>query len=123
MAYGKPLGKTRSMSALYVTSSSGVSRWYLTANSPDSTEADPPGAGQAVEDILHGRPDPPIYLAAIGPKNVEMAAEIADCYGCPSSSPPITRTYQPQIEAGFAKAGGGRAWRTWRCPSVPVSVG
>jgi alkanesulfonate monooxygenase SsuD/methylene tetrahydromethanopterin reductase-like flavin-dependent oxidoreductase (luciferase family) len=40
---------------------------------PDAT-----GLGKPLKSILHGRADIPIYLAAIGPKNVALAAEIAD---------------------------------------------
>ncbi len=40
--------------------------------------ADATGLGKPLKTILHGRADLPIYLAAIGPKNVALAAEIAD---------------------------------------------
>ncbi|MCB9454191.1 MAG: LLM class flavin-dependent oxidoreductase [Anaerolineaceae bacterium] len=40
--------------------------------------ADATGLGKPLKSILHGRPDILIYLAAIGPKNVALAAEIAD---------------------------------------------
>ena len=40
--------------------------------------ADATGLGKPLKSILHGRPDIPIYLAAIGPKNVALTAEIAD---------------------------------------------
>src|SRR5262249_12088273 len=36
------------------------------------------GLGKPLKSILHGRPDLPIYLAAVGPRNVALAAEIAD---------------------------------------------
>ncbi|NDJ77772.1 MAG: LLM class flavin-dependent oxidoreductase, partial [Chloroflexi bacterium] len=37
--------------------------------------ADATGLGKPLKSILHGRPDIPIYLAAIGPKNVQLTAE------------------------------------------------
>ena len=40
---------------------------------PDAT-----GLGKPLRSILHGRADLPIYLAAVGPRNVALAAEIAD---------------------------------------------
>src|SRR5438105_13592698 len=40
---------------------------------PDAT-----GLGKPLKSILHGRPSLPLYLAAVGPKNVALAAEIAD---------------------------------------------
>jgi len=33
--------------------------------------------GKPLKSILHGRADLPVYLAAIGPKNVQLAAELA----------------------------------------------
>src|SRR5207245_4816 len=36
------------------------------------------GLGKPLKSILHGRASLPIYLAAVGPKNVALAAEIAD---------------------------------------------
>jgi F420-dependent oxidoreductase-like protein len=39
---------------------------------------DATGLGKAIKSTLEPAPDIPIYLAAIGPKNVELAAEIAD---------------------------------------------
>ena len=40
---------------------------------PDAT-----GLGKPLKSILHGRGDIPIYLAAVGPKNIALAAELAD---------------------------------------------
>src|SRR5262249_51260636 len=40
--------------------------------------SDATGLGKPLKSILHGRADLPIYLAAVGPKNVALAAEIAD---------------------------------------------
>jgi F420-dependent oxidoreductase-like protein len=40
--------------------------------------ADATGLGKPLKSILHGRADLPIYLAAVGPKNVALSAEIAD---------------------------------------------
>ena len=55
--------------------------------------------------ILHGRPIP-IYLAAVGLKSVEQAAEIADgwlpIFYSPYRAPKV---YGPAIAAGLAKAG------------------
>jgi F420-dependent oxidoreductase-like protein len=52
------------------------------------------------------RPDVPIYVAAIGPKNVEMTAEIADGW-LPTffSTSHADRVFKPHVEAGLAKAG------------------
>ena len=80
VAYGKPLGKTRE----YVV----IVRKILARKEPlvhDGEHyqvpykgADATGLGKPLKSIIHGRANLPIYLAAIGPKNVELAAEIAD---------------------------------------------
>ena len=80
-AYGKPLGKTRE----YVS----IVREILKREKPlehhgahydiPYTGEDATGLGKPLKLIIHPtRPDIPIYLAAIGPKNVALAAEIAD---------------------------------------------
>ena len=51
----------------------------------------------------------PIYLAAIGPRNVELTAEIADGWLPMLFSPAhYKQTYHAAVEAGFAKAGKGK---------------
>lgn len=56
------------------------------------------------------RPDIPIYVAAIGPKNIELTAEKADgwlpTFYAPSHAPTI---FTPHVEAGLAKAGKSKA--------------
>ncbi len=50
----------------------------------------PDGPGKALKLIVHPvRPQVPIYLAAVGPKNLELAGEIADGW-LPSSTAPST---------------------------------
>jgi F420-dependent oxidoreductase-like protein len=66
------------------------------------------GLGKPLKSILHGRPIP-VYLAAIGPKSVAQTAEIADgwlpIFYSPYRAPKI---YQPSLDEGFARAGGGK---------------
>ena len=73
---------------------------------PDAT-----GLGKPLKIIVHPlRADIPIYLAAIGPKNVELTAEIADGWLPIFFSPHRLReTYGAALDAGFAKAGGGKS--------------
>jgi F420-dependent oxidoreductase-like protein len=80
-AYGKPLGKTRE----YVSIVREILRrekplehhgrhYDIPYTGPDAT-----GLGKPLKLIIHPRrADLPIYLAAIGPKNVALTAEIAD---------------------------------------------
>jgi F420-dependent oxidoreductase-like protein len=78
--YGKPLGRTRE----YVS----IVREILAREKPlehhgehydiPFTGSGATGLGKPLKTILHPRADIPIYLAAIGPNNVRLAAEIAD---------------------------------------------
>jgi F420-dependent oxidoreductase-like protein len=62
--------------------------------------------GKPLRSTLNAQPDIPIYLAAIGPKNVELTAEIADGWLPIFFSPhKFESIYGPSIEAGLAKAG------------------
>ncbi|GIK75383.1 MAG: hypothetical protein BroJett021_43710 [Chloroflexota bacterium] len=127
VAYGKPLGKTREyvsiVRAIFAREAPLVhdgEHYQIPYKGADAT-----GLGKPLKSILHGRRDLPIYLAAIGPKNVELAAEIADGWLPIIFSPAhYAETYQAQVEAGFAKAGGGKSLATFDiAPSVPVVLG
>lgn len=82
------------------------------------------GLGKPLKSTLNAEPDIPIYLAAIGPKNVELTAEIADGWLPIFFSPTqYDAIYREQIEAGFAKAGDGKSYDTFDiAPSVPVVI-
>ncbi len=69
------------------------------------------GLGKPLKLILHPlRARIPIYLAAIGPKNVALAAEIADGWLPLFFSPERFETaFRPALEEGFARAPGGRS--------------
>jgi len=66
------------------------------------------GLGKPLRIIVHPpRADVPIYLAAIGPKNVALAAEIADGWLPIFFSPErFAETHLPMLEEGFARRGG-----------------
>ncbi len=126
--YGKPLGKTRE----YVD----IVRTILRREAPlehhgphydiPYTGDDATGLGKALKIIVHpNRADIPIYLAAIGPKNVALCAEIADGWLPIFFSPYRFReTYGSAIDAGFAKAGGGKSLDAFDvAPTVSVLVG
>lgn len=127
VAYGKPLGRTREyvsiVRAIFAREAPLVfqgEHYQIPYQGPDAT-----GLGKPLKSILHGRRDLPIYLAAIGPKNVELAAEIADGWLPIIFSPAhYAEAYQAQVEAGFAKAGGDKSLATFDiAPSVPVVLG
>jgi F420-dependent oxidoreductase-like protein len=86
--------------------------------------ADATGLGKPLKSILHGRADLPIYLAAIGPKNVALAAEIADGWLPIFFSPQrYAQSYAASVEAGFAQAGGGKSLAAFDiAPTVGVAI-
>ena len=124
--YGKPLGKTREyvsiVRAIFKREKPLVysgEHYQIPYQGADAT-----GLGKPVKSILHGRADLPIYLAAIGPKNVELAAEIADGWLPIFFSPRHYDTvYREHVEAGLAKTGNKSYEQFDIAPSVPVVVG
>jgi F420-dependent oxidoreductase-like protein len=65
----------------------------------------------------------PIYLAAIGPKNTTLAAEIADGWMPFMFSPEHLDDIKPLLEAGFAAAGGGKGYADFDiAPTLDVFI-
>ena len=84
------------------------------------------GLGKPLRSILHGRPGLPIYLAAIGPRNVALAAEIADGWIPVFFSPRRIAMFREWLAEGFRAAGkaGGPGERAFDVmPMVTVVVG
>src|SRR5436309_1997174 len=84
--------------------------------------ADATGLGKPLRSILHGRADLPIYLAAVGPKNVALAAEIADGWIPIFFSARRAGMFREWLAEGF-KARGGAPARFDVMPMVAVVVG
>ena len=124
--YGKPLGKTREYVRIVRTI---LARQDALVHNGEHYQipyqgADATGLGKPLKSIIHGRADLPIYLAAIGPKNVELAAEIADGWLPIFFSPQhYGAVFQESVEAGFAKASGKSLASFDIAPSVPVALG
>ncbi|MFQ5407170.1 MAG: LLM class F420-dependent oxidoreductase [Anaerolineales bacterium] len=127
VSYGKPLRRTRE----YVNIVRAIFRreaplehdgeqYRIPYAGPDAT-----GLGKPLKSIIHGRPDIPIYLASIGPKNVELTAEIADGWLPIFFSPRhYNEVYAASIQAGFARAGDGKSLDNFDiAPSVTVVLG
>ncbi|HRQ39442.1 MAG TPA: LLM class F420-dependent oxidoreductase [Chloroflexota bacterium] len=85
---------------------------------------DATGLGKPLKSTLEAAPDIPIYLAAIGPKNVELAAEVADGWLPIFFSPEkFDDIYKPHLEAGFARAGNGKSLANFDvAPTVSVVI-
>ena len=83
------------------------------------------GLGKPLKSILHGRADLPLYLAAIGPKNVELAAELADGWLPIFFAPEHYKaTFAEAVAAGRARAGeAGRPEGFDIAPAAAVVVG
>jgi F420-dependent oxidoreductase-like protein len=84
--------------------------------------ADATGLGKPLKSILHGRATLPIYLAAVGPKNVALAAEIADGWIPVFFSARRSSMFREWLDEGFARGGRKRADFDVM-PMVPVVVG
>jgi len=80
------------------------------------------GLGKPLRSILHGRPDLPIYIAAIGPRNVALAAEIADGWLPVFFSPERAGLYRAWLEDGFARRARPHAGFDV-APTVPIVCG
>jgi F420-dependent oxidoreductase-like protein len=124
-AWGKPLGRTRE----YVE----IVRWILRREEPlehHGEHYDVPytgpgatGLGKPLKIIVHPlRREVPLYLAAIGPRNVALAAEIADGWLPIFFSPErFAEVHGPSLEEGFSRR--GRRPESWDvAPLVPVVV-
>jgi F420-dependent oxidoreductase-like protein len=126
VAFGKPLVKTRE----YLDIVRAVWRrdkpltftgayYQIPYAGPDAT-----GLGKPLKSILHATREIPIYLAAIGPRNVALAAEIADGWLPVFFSPERMSIFRDWLHAGFRAAGGGKSLERFDiAPTVPVVLG
>jgi F420-dependent oxidoreductase-like protein len=124
-SYAKPLVRTRE----YVS----IVRQIMARQRPLQFEGelyripyageDATGLGKPLKLMLHGRKDIPIYLAAIGLKNVRLCAEIADGWLPIFFSPErYDSNYREHVEAGLAAAGKDPA-NFDIAPTVSVVIG
>jgi F420-dependent oxidoreductase-like protein len=121
--YGRPLAKTREYVSIV---RSALARELLEHRGAhyrlpyDGSDAS--GLGKALRLTLRPTHDVPIYLAAIGPKNVALAAEIADGWLPVFYSPRrAAEVFRPHIGAGLDAAGDpGKRDRFDVAPSAPA---
>jgi F420-dependent oxidoreductase-like protein len=85
----------------------------------------PDGPGKALKlTIAPVQEHLPIYIAAIGPKNTQLAAEISDGVVPTMFSPEHVAVMMDDIRAGVARAGGGKTIEDVEiAPTVQVYVG
>lgn len=108
--YGKPLTRTRE----YIQ----IIRKILAREAPlehKGTHYEMPyrgegatGLGKPLKSILHGRPDMKIYTAAISPKGLVCAGEVADGVFPLWMNPERPEIVVEHLEEGFAKADSGK---------------
>jgi F420-dependent oxidoreductase-like protein len=84
----------------------------------------PDGPGKALKlTIAPVQERIPVFLAAIGPKNTALAAEIADGWIPTLFSPEHVAEFRPLLEQGFARAGNGKGFDDFEiAPTVNVFV-
>ena len=84
----------------------------------------PDGPGKALKlTIAPVQERIPIYIAAIGPRNTTLTAEIADGWLPTIFSPEHVAEFRPLLEEGFARAGGGKSFGDFDiAPTVNVNV-
>lgn len=111
--YGKPLAKTREYVEILheVWRREGPLEFHgehydIPYHGPGAT-----GLGKPLKIIVHPRTaDIPVYVAATGPKNVQLSAEIADGWLPIFYSPTrAAKVWGASLDAGFAAAGKDRA--------------
>lgn len=83
------------------------------------------GLGKPLKSILHPRQDLPIYVAAMGPRNLSASGELADGILPTIFSPDrFNDVFAGPLQEGFAKAGHGKGFETFDvAPVVQVVVG
>jgi F420-dependent oxidoreductase-like protein len=128
--HGVPYGKLLKRTREYV----GVLRKIFAREAPLQNEGeyytipyqgpDATGLGKPLKSIVHGRKDIPIYIAAIGPKNTALAAEIADGWIPTQFAAEHFNVFEPHLKEGLARRTDGKTLKDFDiCASVVVALG
>jgi F420-dependent oxidoreductase-like protein len=81
------------------------------------------GLGKPLKSILEANNDIPIYTASITPAGLKCAAEVADGVFPVWMDPDKFSIFSDDLEAGFAKAGGGKSLKDFDvAPFVSVAM-
>jgi F420-dependent oxidoreductase-like protein len=81
------------------------------------------GLGKPLRSILHPyRKEIPIYLGAEGPRNVALAAEIADGWNVIFFSPAMNDFYAGALAEGFARPGARHTSETFDVVGGPMAI-
>ena len=122
--FAQPLGRTREYVEIV---QKALRRETLTYEGRHFTLPLPDGAGKALKLTVHPpRPHIPLYLAAVGPKNLELAGEIADGWHAIFFSPEHSGDLVESVRTGRRRAGKGTEENPLEgfdiAPSVPVVI-
>jgi F420-dependent oxidoreductase-like protein len=118
--FGKPLARTREYVDIV---NLALSRQRLRYDGQTYQLPLPDGPGKALHLMLHpAREHIPIYLAAIGPKNLQLTGEIADGWLPVFLAPEHAAEQLAAVERGRAAAGKDLAGFDV-APTVPIVVG
>lgn len=126
--FGTPLGRTREYAEIV---RSALARRPVAFDGKHFTLPLPDGPGKSLRlNVSAPRREVPIYLAAVGPKNLELAGEIGDGWLGVFASPDYLHEQRDAIERGRAKRQQVTDTAAERTPrpfeldtTVPVSVG
>ena len=126
VAYGRPLTRTREYVSIIRTiwaREEKVTHEGYHSQMPYSGEG-ATGLGKPLKSILHGDPAMKIYTASITPKGVECSAEVADGMFPVWMNPERFDLFEESLNAGFAKAGGGKSLESFEiAPFVNTVMG
>jgi F420-dependent oxidoreductase-like protein len=101
--FDKPLGRTREYIDIVKMA---LSRKKLSYQGEHYTLPLPDGPGKSIQLTVHGaREEIPVYLAAVGPKNLELAGEKADGWLAIFFSPQYAPEQLAHVSAGREKVG------------------
>src|SRR6201985_1952989 len=124
--YPRPLERTREYVAIVrqvIARQEPVSydgKHYQLPLSPDRGGT---GLRKPLRSILHPfRTEIPIYLGAEGPKNVALAAEIADGWNVIFFSPAVNDFYAAALAEGFARPGARQRRETFDVVGGPMAI-
>jgi F420-dependent oxidoreductase-like protein len=102
--YPKPLGRTREYVEIVRRAVARAEPVTYSGNHYTLPYAGGTGLGKPLRSTIHPRrADIPIYLGAEGPKNISLAAEIADGWVAMLYAPKDDAWYRERLAEGFAK--------------------
>jgi len=118
--FGDPLGRTREYGDVV---RAALRREPVTYAGQHIRLPLPDGPGKVLRlTVVPPRAELPIYLGAIGPRNLELAGEIADGWLGVLFSPDHAASSVDRIRAGRARS--GRPWSAFDlAPAVPLVIG